>query len=106
MLLYLAFRANYRSATAYELVTVTPSELSVRKVSPSGASAEWTLNPLWVRLDRKIHEEFGIERLFLVSRGRQLANRELSRPRRKGKFARRWPPLCEARRGPTRNAIA
>ena len=30
-------------------------------------------NPVWVRLDRTVHEEFGIERLFLVSRGRRLS---------------------------------
>ncbi len=26
---------------------------------------QWSFNPLWVRLDRETHEEFGIERLFL-----------------------------------------
>ena len=33
--------------------------------------AELTLNPVWVRLDREAHSEFGIERLFLVSHGRR-----------------------------------
>src|SRR6266542_6444624 len=60
LLVYLAFRANYRAATAYEQVTVTPSELTVRKVSHRGQVAEWRLNPVWVRLDRQTHEEFGI----------------------------------------------
>src|SRR6187402_2269792 len=72
LLVYVAFRLNYRSAKAYEQVTVTPSELTVRKVSHHGRISEWTLNPLWVRLERVVHEEFGIERLFLVSHGRQL----------------------------------
>ena len=67
-----AFRANFRAARAYEEVTVTASELTVRKVSHRGGVREWTLNPLWVRLERIVHEEFGIERLFLVSRGRRL----------------------------------
>src|SRR5438105_1504735 len=71
-LIYWAFRANYRAAAAYEEVTVTASELRVRKVSHRGKVSEWTLNPLWVKLDRETHEEFGIERLFLVSRGRRL----------------------------------
>src|ERR1700751_5272673 len=43
LLIYLAFRANYRAATAYEQVTVTPSELTVRKVSHRGQVAEWRL---------------------------------------------------------------
>src|SRR6188474_2008439 len=36
LLVYVAFRLNYRSAKAYEQVTVTPSELTVRKVSHHG----------------------------------------------------------------------
>src|SRR5271168_5199280 len=72
LLVYIAFRANYRAARAYEVVTVTASELKLRQVSHHGRAREWTLNPLWVRLERIAHEEFGIERLFLVSRGRRL----------------------------------
>jgi len=72
LLVYWAFRANYRAASRYEQVTMTPSELKVRKVSRRGQVAEWTLNPVWVQLDREVHEEFGIERLFLVSHGRRL----------------------------------
>src|SRR5262249_62032720 len=70
LLIYWAFRVNYRAALAYEEVTVTHSELLVRKVSHRGKIAEWSFNPLWVRLDRDIHEEFGLQQLFLVSRGR------------------------------------
>src|SRR6185295_19237961 len=43
-LVYWAFRANYRAAAAYEEVTVTPSELRLRRVSHRGEVAEWTLN--------------------------------------------------------------
>ena len=66
LLIYWAFRANFRAARAYEEVTVTASELTVRKVSQQGIAREWTLNPVWVQLERIVHEEFGIERLFLV----------------------------------------
>ena len=64
VLVYVAFRANFRAARAYEVVTVTASELTVRKVNQRGGVREWTLNPVWVQLDRIVHEEFGIERLF------------------------------------------
>src|ERR1700748_3247137 len=40
-LVYWAFRANYRAAAAFEEVTVTPSELKVRRVSHRGEVAEW-----------------------------------------------------------------
>ena len=62
LLIYIAFRANFRAARAYEEVTITATELTVRKVSHHGRISEWTLNPLWVRLDRVVHAEFGIER--------------------------------------------
>ena len=75
LLVYWAFRLNYRSARAYEQVTVTPSELTVRKVSHHGRVREWTLNPVWVRLTRDVHEEFGLQRLFLESQGRRVGDR-------------------------------
>src|ERR1700732_2054068 len=50
LLIYWAFRANYRSARAYEEVTVTATELTVRKISQRGEVREWTLNAVWVRL--------------------------------------------------------
>lgn len=106
LLVYLAFRANFRAAAAYEQVTVTPSELVVRKVSPRGRVHEWSANPLWVRLQQDIHEEFGVERLFLLSRGRRLAIAGFLGPKEKQSFALALgQALGEARRGPTRTAI-
>lgn len=103
-LVYLAFRANYRAAAAYEEVTVTPSELTVRKVSPRGRVREWTANPVWVRLQQDIHEEFGVERLFLISRGQRLAIAGFLGPKEKQSFAQALSgALGEARRGPTLN---
>ena len=93
VLIYWAFRANYRAAAAYEEVTVTPSELHVKKVSARGKVAEWSLNPVWVRLERETHEEFGLMRLFLVSQGASSPSRAFSgRPKRKAsprRFRRR-----------------
>jgi uncharacterized membrane protein len=106
LLVYCAFRANYRSARAYEEVTVTSSELTVRKVSHHGKVREWTLNPIWVRLDRIVHEEFGIERLFLVSRGRRLPIAGFLGPDEKASFAKALAAaLGEARRGPTQTVV-
>jgi uncharacterized membrane protein len=106
LLVYLAFRLSYRRASAYEQVTVTPSELTVRKVSHYGRINEWTLNPLWVRLDRVAHAEFGIERLFLVSHGRRLAIAGFLGPEEKASFALALSAaLGEAKRGPTRTVF-
>jgi uncharacterized membrane protein len=106
LLLYIAFRINYRAAAAYEEVRVTSSELTVRKVSHRGQVREWTLNPLWVKLDTVIHEDFGIERLFLVSRGKQLTIAGFLSPKEKESFAEALgQALGEARRGPTRTRV-
>jgi uncharacterized membrane protein len=60
-------------------------------------------NPLWVRLDRDAHEEFGLQRLFLVSRGRRLAIAAFLGPQEKESFAHALSAaLGEAKRGPTR----
>jgi uncharacterized membrane protein len=106
LLVYVAFRANFRSARAYEEVTVTASELTLRKVSQRGGMREWTLNPLWVRLERIVHKEFGIERLFLVSHGRRLSIASFLGPDEKARFAEALSAaLGEAKRGPTRTVF-
>ena len=106
LLVYWAFRANYRAARAYEEVTVTATELTVRKISQRGEVREWTLNPVWVRLDRIVHEEFGIERLFLVSHGRRLSIANFLGADEKKSFATALSAaLGEARRGPTRTVL-
>jgi uncharacterized membrane protein len=103
LLIYVAFKVSYRTAAAYEQVTMTPSALTVRKVSHRGKVAQWTLNPVWVRLQRETHDEFGLERLFLVSHGRRLPVATFLGPREKASFATALSAaLGEARRGPTR----
>lgn len=107
LLLYWAFRLNYRHADAYEEVKITPSTLTVRKISHRGRVREWALNPLWVRLEKVTDEEFGIERLFLVSRGKQLTIASFLGPDEKADFARAFvAALNEAKRGVTRTAIS
>jgi uncharacterized membrane protein len=106
LLVYWAFRLNYRAAQAYEQVTVTPSELTERKVSHRGAMSEWTLNPVWVRLQRDVHEEFGLQRLFLESQGRRLTIAGFLPPQEKESFALALSgALAEAKRGPTRTVL-
>jgi uncharacterized membrane protein len=107
LLLYWAFRLNYWHGDAYEEVKVTPTTLTVRKVSHRGHVREWSLNPLWVRFERTTHEEFGIERLFLVSRGKQLTIANFLGPDEKADFAKAFgAALNEARRGIVRTAVS
>lgn len=86
-LFYLAFKANYRDARAYEDVRVTAFELLLAKVSPKGRRAEWRFNPAFVRLERKEDEEFGTLGLALVSRGKSVEVAAFLGPDEKAHFA-------------------
>jgi uncharacterized membrane protein len=101
VLFYLAFRANFQAARAYEDVHLTPIELQIAKVSSRGIKAEWRFHPSWVRLDKEEHEEFGVQRLALISRGQSLEIGHFLGPDEKAKFASHLGrALAEARRGP------
>jgi uncharacterized membrane protein len=100
--LFLAFRANFRAARAYEELRLTPLELLFARVSKRGARREWRFNPSWVRFERIEHEEFGTQRLALVSRGRSLEVGAFLGPDQKAELATEFSrALAQARRGPT-----
>jgi uncharacterized membrane protein len=105
--IYIAFKINFRRAKASEEISVTPSELRVRRISHRGHVVEWVLNPLWVQLDQIAHEEFGIERLYLVSRGRRVSIGSFLGPEEKASFASALRAgLAAARRGVTYNPVS
>ena len=104
--IYWAFRINFRHARASEEITVTPSKLRVRRTSHRGHMVEWVLNPLWVRLDQKGDAEFGIERLYLVSRGRRVSIGSFLGADEKASFAKALlAALHAAKRGITYNPV-
>jgi uncharacterized membrane protein len=106
LLIYLAFKINYRDGRAYEQVVVTPTELMFRKVSPRGAVTEWRCNPLWVKLDWDIHEEFGVQRLHLVSRGERRQIAGFLSPDEKESFGKALQAaIAAAKRGPDRTVL-
>ena len=106
LVIYWAFRINFRRADASEEITVTPLELRVRRVSHRGHVVEWVLNPLWVQLDQEVHAEFGIERLYLVSRGRRVSIASFLGAEEKASFAKALTSALQAaKRGPTYNPV-
>jgi|SRR3954454_2280355 uncharacterized membrane protein len=86
--IYWAFRINFRSGRASEEIRVTTSELRVRRISHRGHVMEFVLNPLWVKLDQKVHAEYGIEKLYLLSRGRRVSIGSFLGPDEKASFAK------------------
>src|SRR5579863_4130371 len=105
--IYWAFRINFRRAKASEEIRVTPSELRVRRISHRGHVMEFSFNPLWVQLDRKTHAEFGIERLYLVSRGRRVAIGSFLGAEEKESFSKAlMAALQAAKRGVSYNPLS
>jgi len=106
LVIWWAFKVNFRTARAREEIVVTPSELRVRRVSHRGQVAEFVFNPLWVRLDQEVDEDFGIEHLYLISRGRRIIIASFLGPDEKASFYKGLvEALNAARRGPTYNPV-
>ena len=103
---YIAFRVNFSRAAAREEISVTPMTLRVVRISHRGAVSEWSFNPLWVTLDRQVHEEYGLERLSLVSKGRRLTIASFLNADEKASFAKALGgALAAAKRGIDYNPI-
>ncbi len=99
--IWLAFEISFRAARAYEDLRVTPLELQLDKVPARGQRREFRFNPAWVRLDRSEHEEFGLQKLALVSHGRSVEFGSFLGPDQKAVVAGDLSmALARARRGP------
>lgn len=71
LLVYLAFRASYRSGRAFEAIELSHGELTLTRVDPRGASERFSFNPYWVRVLLSETVE-GRTVLSLTSHGRTL----------------------------------
>jgi len=70
LLIYLAFKINYRAARAYEMVELSPEALVLTRVSASGKTRRYEFNPYWVRLVLTERPD-GSANLSLASHGRE-----------------------------------
>jgi uncharacterized membrane protein len=73
LLIYLAFRWNYRAGRAREEVEVSRTRLDIRKYAPSGRMEAHRFNPFWTRLAIARHEEIGITDMAVEGEGRRVA---------------------------------
>ena len=71
LLVYLAFRLNYRSGRLYETVEVTPAQCIVTRVHPSGRQERFDCNPYWARVTLREWPD-GRTALSIVAQGREL----------------------------------
>jgi uncharacterized membrane protein len=50
LLIYGAFKLNFRAARVYETVTVTRAQCTVARISPRGDAQRWRFQPAWLRI--------------------------------------------------------
>ncbi len=72
LLIYIAFRLNYRSGRIYETVDLTPAVLTLRRIHPSGRTEQFDCNPYWARVNLREWPD-GRTDLRIASHGRELA---------------------------------
>ncbi len=51
LLVYVAFRASYRSGMMHETLRLTRDDFTVRRFFPSGAVKSWSFQPYWLRVE-------------------------------------------------------
>lgn len=72
LMIYGAFKLNYRAGRRFEVVEITPADLRLTRVDPNGNREEIALNPYWAR-PHLAEREDGANRLYLRSHGQHYA---------------------------------
>jgi uncharacterized membrane protein len=100
LLVYVAFKLNYRAARAREEVSVSRTSLDIRKVAPSGRAVAYHFNPFWARFAIARHDEIGITRMAVEGQGRSVQIGGFLNPGDRESFARAFSgALARAKRG-------
>jgi len=76
LLIYFAFKINYRSGRLVERLHLTRDCLTVRRVWPGGRSRTWEFQPYWLQVvfdDKAVADERSECPLVLRSHGRSVA---------------------------------
>lgn len=98
LLIYLAFRANYRAARMYETLRLTGESLEVERVNHWGERQSWRFQPAWLRVDIQDPPESGSP-LTLTSHGRRLEIARFLSPEERLELARALRRALESWRG-------
>lgn len=86
LLVWGAFKISYRQGRLHERVVVTPDNIFVSRVLPSGHESQWVLQPYWTRVHiaRPVKHE---SQLRLISHGKQLILGAFLSPKERGELA-------------------
>jgi uncharacterized membrane protein len=102
LLLWIAFRINYRAARMYERVRLTEAELTVQRVDHRGRASAWRFQPYWLRVSMDEPPEHDSQ-VLLSSHGRRLVVGSFLSPEERADFARALGAALARARGPVAN---
>lgn len=99
LVLWLAFRVNYRDARLYERVRLTERDLTVQRVAWKTPERHWTFQPYWLRVrvdDRPSRRH----QVTLSSHGQSVEVGAFLSPEERAEFARALNDALRAWRAP------
>lgn len=100
LLVYVAFRLNYRAARASEEVSVSRTSLDITKTAPSGRTEAYHFNPFWARFSIARHQEIGITGMAVEGQGKNVPIGSFLNPDDRESFATAFSrALATAKRG-------
>jgi uncharacterized membrane protein len=100
LLVYGAFKLNYRAARAREEVSMSRTSLDIRKVAPSGKAEAHHFNPFWARFQVARHDLIGITDMAVEGQGRSVTIGGFLNPDDRESFATAFSgALARAKRG-------
>ena len=68
LIIWFAFKMNYRSAKAREVISIARDEVKIQKFAPSGRVETHTFNPFWTQFEVDRHDEIGITSMRLSTK--------------------------------------
>ncbi|MGX5718463.1 DUF2244 domain-containing protein [Shinella zoogloeoides] len=71
LILFGAFWLNNRAARAREIVSLSRTSISIRKITPSGKETEYAFNPFWARFLVSRKAKIGITAMHVRGNGRE-----------------------------------
>ena len=86
LIVYWAFRINYRDARRYEIVRLTADQLTVERGGPSRTPKTWSFQPYWLTVSMDDPPEHHSQ-LTLSSHGRSLVVGSFLSPDERHEFA-------------------
>lgn len=85
--IYVALKVSFRRGGSFEEIMISQIEILLARVSHRGERREWRFNPLWTKLVSVDDEEYGLQRLTLVSRRMAVVVARDAAPEERGAIA-------------------